>query len=308
MTIKPDAANKLLQFLDQENWEFDYGDSTNKLTIRHVASGNTYELGADGTLTTDAAKVSDEFTDPNGTTHTGALADISDIRTDEEVEDVVAALIQANGNLSANYDDANDLLKLDTSGLNTEEVEDAVASLITTDSNLSVSYDDANDTLTVSLADSISVTSLDADEVSVNNIGASFYLGNTQTISDKTTTKIQFDNENYDENNEFDTVNHKFVANNSGYYIINIGTSWVSDSSWSAGDRIRVNVYVNGSERDTWRPYMSSAKKAGTSHTTVINISASDEIDLRVRQNSGSSQKLGGSSAEDTWAKIHKIA
>jgi len=82
--------------------------------------------------------------------------------SDEEVQDIVATLINAAGNLSSTYDDANDKLTLDTSGLNTEEVQDAVTTLVTAGSNLSWSYDDANDTLTVSLANSISVNTLEA--------------------------------------------------------------------------------------------------------------------------------------------------
>jgi len=94
----------------------------------------------------------------------GQLASVDAGKSDEEVQDIVATLINAAGNLSSTYDDANDKLTLDTSGLNTEEVQDAVASLVTAGSNLSWSYDDASDTLTVSLADSISVDTLEADD------------------------------------------------------------------------------------------------------------------------------------------------
>lgn len=59
MTIKADAVNKLLQFLDSEDWEFDYSDSTNKFTLRHVASGNTYHFHDDGTLETPAISTDD---------------------------------------------------------------------------------------------------------------------------------------------------------------------------------------------------------------------------------------------------------
>jgi len=78
--------------------------------------------------------------------------DLAQRLTEEEVEDTVAALLQAGDKLSLTYDDANDTLTLDTSALDEEEVEDAVADLITTSSGLTFNYDDANDTLTLGLA------------------------------------------------------------------------------------------------------------------------------------------------------------
>jgi len=58
MTIKSDAVNKLLQFLDTDDWEIDYGNSDVELVIRHVPTGNEYAFKEDGTL--DAPAVSTE--------------------------------------------------------------------------------------------------------------------------------------------------------------------------------------------------------------------------------------------------------
>jgi hypothetical protein len=84
-------------------------------------------------------------------------------RTEEEIEDLAAALISGNGNITASYDDTNDALTIDTSALNQEEVEDTVASLLAAGSNLTLSYDDANDALSVELASDISATSANVD-------------------------------------------------------------------------------------------------------------------------------------------------
>jgi len=93
------------------------------------------------------------------------LADISegDHRTTEQVQDIVGALVSGSGNISATYDDANDVLQIDTSALNTEEVQDAVSQLVSAGGNLSWNYDDANDTLTVSLSGPITGVQVGTD-------------------------------------------------------------------------------------------------------------------------------------------------
>jgi len=53
--------------------------------------------------------------------------------------------------------------------LSDEQVQDIVASLITSGSGSDVVYNDTNDTLTVSLSDSISVNTLEADDGTFNS-------------------------------------------------------------------------------------------------------------------------------------------
>jgi len=83
----------------------------------------------------------------------GVLADAQTPQT-EAVQDIVGALIQANGNITTTYDDANDTLTIDTTALNEEEVEDAVAALVTAGNAITVNYDDANDALSIAVDES----------------------------------------------------------------------------------------------------------------------------------------------------------
>lgn len=84
--------------------------------------------------------------------------------SDEEVRDVVAALLAGGTNISLVNDDAGDTLTVNTSALTEEEVEDAVAALISAGSGISVAYDDAGDTLTVSLANDISLNTVSVSD------------------------------------------------------------------------------------------------------------------------------------------------
>lgn len=78
------------------------------------------------------------------------------LRTDEEIEDVVDALLLGGTNVTLTYDDAGDSLTIDATDTDTqrtnEEIEDVVGALVAGGSNITATYDDANNTLTIALA------------------------------------------------------------------------------------------------------------------------------------------------------------
>lgn len=75
-------------------------------------------------------------------------------RTEENIEDIVGALVTGGTNVTATYDDGADTLTIDTSALNEEEVEDAVAALLSAGNAISLTYNDPGDTLTVAVDES----------------------------------------------------------------------------------------------------------------------------------------------------------
>jgi hypothetical protein len=83
----------------------------------------------------------------------GVLADAQTPQT-EAVEDIVAALLAAGDKVDLTYNDAGDVLTIDTTALDEEEVEDAVAALVTAGNAISVNYDDANDALSIAVDES----------------------------------------------------------------------------------------------------------------------------------------------------------
>ncbi|RKS83332.1 hypothetical protein BDK61_2675 [Haloarcula quadrata] len=99
-------------------------------------------------------------------------SDIS-TRTDEEIEDVVASLVQAGDKLSWTYDGQNGTLTVDTSALNDEEVEDKVSTLVNAGTGVSVTYDDQNGALTVEVPEgAISSTELNFDPATSGGVDA----------------------------------------------------------------------------------------------------------------------------------------
>jgi len=125
----------------------------------------------------------------------GVLADAQTPQT-EAVQDIVGALIQANGNITTTYDDANDTLTIDTTALNEEEVEDAVAALVTAGNAITVNYDDANDALSIAVDESAlsfyDGTNLTAnvDNESVSTGELSFTAGQFKRLDDNSPWEI----------------------------------------------------------------------------------------------------------------------
>jgi len=83
----------------------------------------------------------------------GVLADAQTPQT-EAVEDIINGLLAGGTNITLSYDDANDILTIDTTALNQEEVEDTVAGLVTAGTAITVNYDDANDALSIGVNES----------------------------------------------------------------------------------------------------------------------------------------------------------
>jgi len=73
----------------------------------------------------------------------------SNLNTDEDIEDIVGALVAGGTNITATYDDGANTLTIDTSALDEEEVEDTVSNLITAGNAITVSYNDVGDSLTI---------------------------------------------------------------------------------------------------------------------------------------------------------------
>jgi hypothetical protein len=111
----------------------------------------------------------------------GVLADAQTPQT-EAVEDIVGALLTGGTNISLTYDDAGDVLTIDTSALDGEEVEDRINDTLVAGSQVTTTYDDAAGTLTITI-DAPAQTDFDnhsarhanggADEISVEGLSGS---------------------------------------------------------------------------------------------------------------------------------------
>lgn len=85
-------------------------------------------------------------------------------RTDDSIEDLVAALLDSSGGITLTYDDGTDTLTIDGATQYTDEMaQDAVAAIINTDTSITVDYNDSSNTLTLAI-DNSSITESEIDE------------------------------------------------------------------------------------------------------------------------------------------------
>lgn len=125
----------------------------------------------------------------------------------------------------------------------------------------------------------------------------SAYQSSAQTISNSVWTKIQFQTEFFDTNNNFDNVtNYRFTPTVAGYYQINAAVCYPLSSSWSTS-----NVRKNGSGFIYGTNVNGSPNGQTSTASAVVYMNGStDYLEVYSYQGSGSSQTLNAG-GEYTW-------
>jgi len=144
------------------------------------------------------------------------------------------------------------------------------------------------------------VDSLETDTETISKLAVSLEKTTQQTISAATDTKVDWDGEETDDNNEFDLANNKFSPFKQGDYKIVCSALWrgVQDQ-----DRVRWRIYKNGSL------YKQAAKAASgadnQSHNAgfyLPDLSTSDTIEIYIRSPDADNNITGVTTW--TWAAI----
>ena len=123
----------------------------------------------------------------------------------------------------------------------------------------------------------------------------SAYLSSAQTITAGATTKIAFDAEFFDTNNNFDsTTNRRFTPTVAGYYQIN-SNSCFSFASPSTSAYANLNVYKNGSlfAQIGGQCASANANYYNISGSTLVSMNGStDYIEIFIGNNNGGNLTL----------------
>ena len=100
--------------------------------------------------------------------------------------------------------------------------------------------------------------------VSGNMPAFSAYQSSAQTLSSNTWTKLQFQTEEFDTNNNFDsTTNYRFTPTVSGYYQVNVGVSIAATPT-----SLYVAIYKNGNVYKG--NYLGVAGSIGTTLSALV--------------------------------------
>ena len=154
-----------------------------------------------------------------------------------------------------------------------------------------------------------------SDSVGSSFIGCSVYVGSTTIDVDyNTDVKVPYDTENYDDGDNFNTTDKKFVVPESGKYFISAKIRWSNYNS-SAG-ALKLKLRINGSQVDevTLQNTTNATSKFNTlSLVGDYSLALDDYIEFYMEQEvtaaSGEVQ-IYGSTPNAQWSSlsIHKIS
>lgn len=141
--------------------------------------------------------------------------------------------------------------------------------------------------------------------VSAANLSAGFgpafraYSNNSQNIASSTTTKIQFNVEEFDTNSNFDsTTNYRFTPTVAGYYQINLAVGF---AAMSVGEVI-LQINKNGSVYQFGSDVLGATTSITSMSTLVYMNGTSDYVEGFVFQSSGSARALAASAVQSSFS------
>ena len=105
-----------------------------------------------------------------------------------------------------------------------------------------------------------------------------------QTISSGANTVVQFNNEVIDSDNCYDVSTYTFQPNVAGVYYLAGAIAWNSTADW---DNTEIGMYKNGSTAVDKRHFSNRFYSKG-SVETIISLTTSDQMTIKVYQGSGS--------------------
>lgn len=117
----------------------------------------------------------------------------------------------------------------------------------------------------------------------------------TQSISHATATVVQYNNEDFDTNDEYDyTTTWRFTASENGYYKIHASVMFAS-TSWTAGQTVYLQIAKNGSGHKNLF-YHNFEDDCTTfkylQGTDLVYLAATDYIEIKCYQGSGSAVNI----------------
>lgn len=134
------------------------------------------------------------------------------------------------------------------------------------------------------------------------NVGApafSAYGNISQSISNNTATKISFNLEEFDTNNNYDTTNYRFTPTVAGYYQINVACRYETSAAISSNNEVYIQIRKNGSAyKRGWNSLgqltaaLSGAYLITQCNSIVYLNGSTDYVEGWFYQNTGNTQTL----------------
>lgn len=132
----------------------------------------------------------------------------------------------------------------------------------------------------------------------------SVYMTGNQSVVKDTWTELQFDTEDFDEQNEFNTAGYRFTATKAGYYQIN-GAANIN--SPAANTRLLPALYKNGTLNRYANAQVAFTENFSYPMGMIIYLAANDYIEMYVYHNNSVNKDIEDDSSL-TYFMGHKLS
>ena len=141
--------------------------------------------------------------------------------------------------------------------------------------------------VTYNVEDNLSPT-VTENELSLQTMKTEVVIASTQTVSSTSPTKVNFNTIIEDTHGAFNTSSNRYNVLKTGRTRVEVS---LGISSFSAGERLRISVYKNGTLEKTARRTTDSATFEQTFHTTVSAVKG-DYLEIYVESDSDTSYTI----------------
>lgn len=135
------------------------------------------------------------------------------------------------------------------------------------------------------------------------DVGSSALISPDQSIPSQSFTKVEFDTLLFDHRDEFDTTDHKFVADED--FVAQVQFTWCIDDA-ADGARLISQLRENGNASLRTQVHASSSDEISCPLNVVIELEEGDELEFYAWHDAGDGREIVGG-AERTHAQVVKI-
>jgi len=118
------------------------------------------------------------------------------------------------------------------------------------------------------------------------------YLSSAQTIGSAVTTVINMDTENWDIGGDYNIASYKYVAPSNGKYFVSISVDWEGSTNPGDGELYYIRILKNGVVTEDYYFKTGGAGPFIMKFSTIMLLSAGDEIKPAAFQNLGANRYL----------------
>ena len=177
-----------------------------------------------------------------------------------------------------------------TSILKADNIQDADGNNIINESSNTITIGASGDTISIPSGATFNINGTAGTGIGTNTPNFEARKGDSnQSINHDTSTKVTFNNETFDTASAYASDKFTVPSGQGGKYFIYASVAWNNDDN----GRRAVFLYKNGSE--TKRLYETDAGSTDAAHVSagaLLNLSASDYIEVYCYQTSGSAENV----------------